>query len=437
MSESKALDTSSRLKKVGATTLAGLVLTAGILSTGLSVDQANAQTITETSQTQEKTVESINMIHDEAKLFTLEEVNELNAFLESNYKSFGVVTAVATIEKLPAGQTMKSWTLSKANELGVGSATESNGLFFGISVKDREYYVAKGSGFKNVSESQLDSILTKNLVPAFKTENYAKGIKSSASAFGSYVKYHAEGDAAYYQALSDEATKKLKLFGYFLGGTLAAGGAAFLVFRYRDKKKDAKVELIKKNINEVSDREWEDYSVQPNHNARMNWLTSRRLYTKLLSIPDNSKVSDSDRNLVDTYISIMKYSSANPSTDESMKTAYERTLVELEEYEKQRKAREEAQRLWSEIPYSERTQFQNLNEQGKRDWLNNRYGNNSDYNSLFSPTNVLMFAAFVSLSDSHGSSSSSSSSSSSYSSSSYDSSSYGGGSFDSGSGGSW
>lgn len=436
MSENKSLNTASRLRKAGATTLAGLVLTAGILSTGLSVDQANAQTVTETSQTQEKTIESINMIHDEAKLFTLEETNELNAFFESNYKSFGVVTAVATIEKLPAGQTMKSWTLSKANELGVGSATESNGLFFGISVKDREYYVAKGAGFKQVSESQLDSILTKNLVPAFKSENYAEGIKSSAASFGSYIKYHAEGDAAYYQALSAESTKNLKIFGYSLVGVLIAGGAGFLIFRYRDKKADAKTELIEKNINEVSDKEWAEYSVQPNYNARRNWLTSRRLYTKLLSIPDHSKVSDLDRSLVDMCISRVKFSNAIPDIEESMKTAYDRRLVELEEYEKKRKAQEEAQRLWNEIPYSERTQFQNLNEQGKRDWLNNRYGNNSNSSDMFSPTNILMFAAFASLASSHGSSSSSSSSDS-YSSSSYNSSSYGGGSFDSGSGGGW
>lgn len=389
------------------------------------------------ASTAKQTKDQINIVFDEANLFTKAEKENLNKFSETNFNSFGVVVAVATIDEIPAGQTMKSWTLNKANELGVGSSKKNNGLFYGIAVDDREYFVAKGSGFSSVSESQLDSILKSKLVPEFKKENYAQGVMSSASAFGSYLKYQVPAQKEYDTALQSSFNESMKKILLTLVGFIVIISGVTIPVYVKKRKKAAKIKAIKDsardNINLLSDKDLEEYSDLPSQTTRREFLNQKRFYSQALNQSEYSEVSEDNMRIIEEVILEEKYLDAKVAEDESIKVAYAKHLVKLDEIAKEEQARQDARTFWNELPYSDRKALSRMDQNGRERWLNERYNSGHYNNSLFTPTNILLFMAINSLANDLYSSENISTSSSD----SYNSSSFGGGSFSGGSGGSW
>ena len=105
--------------------------------------------------------------------FKTEMTRTLAAFHAETCHTLVLVTA-ASLE----GQAIESYSLALANDLGLGYTRFNNGLMLLVAPNDRRARIEVGCGLEDVvSDTAAAQIMSQQLVPAFRSGNYAEGIR--------------------------------------------------------------------------------------------------------------------------------------------------------------------------------------------------------------------------------------------------------------------
>jgi uncharacterized protein len=124
-------------------------------------------------------------ILDGADVFTDAQEADLYKAAEADFNEYGVVYVVETIPTLN-GESLESYSLNRANELGVGSTLTNNGIYVLLSMQERAIRFELGSGVAGkVSDATADVAINDYAVPQFKQENYLNGLTDSMDYLGS------------------------------------------------------------------------------------------------------------------------------------------------------------------------------------------------------------------------------------------------------------
>lgn len=457
------------LKATVGLTLVGSLLFAGLAGT---VSAWGAPTVENTSQNVDVVFDSQNLVSDDQE-------QTINNWSKELYEKYGVSLAVEFVKTTDGP--IKDWTVKRANELGVGSSDLDNGLFYGIALDDRSYFVAKGSGYSKIPDYKLQEILDDKLTPRFKEKDYAGGVIESSRGFGELtLDPNATVDT---KAEQNERVGKVidNVLFMLLGVTLIALLSG-LTFRFvktakakreleekyalqaaKDKeearKRDERRKLIQKidvAVDKMSKLDFFKFARLSNTAKRSLWIQNSKIQETVFRDNSHDLTPSEQINLIEKRIASMNgYSSVTIAPDVSLATSISRYEAQKKkerlEAEKAEKARRErraaelkAKDFWRSLPSNKKKELAKIRSKSDREkWVASNGG--SDLMNSYNPA---IFMAIIGssinsynhqgYSGSSSSSYSSSSSSSSSSYSSYSSSSFGGGSFDGGGGGgSW
>ena len=417
--------------------------------------------------------EIVDVVFDSAELFSEDEEFELNLMAMDFLDAYGVAMAVETVDSI-GGASIEQWTKSRAGERRVGSSELDNGLFYGIAVDDRDFYVAKGNGFASIPDFELQSILDEEMIPRFREGDYLTGVVNSADRFGALAIGEPLEDEAGESASTAEGYREragfLTVFGWIFGAlglVIAAVGGLSLTSKLRERSRTARAdaleleELERKRLAQLrrtdalstlSAQDWKNFAELSGGKLRQKMLLERGVYAQAFDLPAGELPSQSQLNLLDEDISREQFGGApfhgGHSVREARKEHAKRQeqlrrqrTEEAEERRREEGIRRQAKNFWSGLSSREREEYGKLHSDSERQrWISSHGGG-----SVFGLNPIVAFAVFSSLSSESAAAASRSSSSSStdYRSSSstdYGSSNmFGGGSFDSGggAGGSW
>lgn len=452
-----------------------------LISLGLTVFASGLMARAETTDPADQ--ELVNVVFDGADIFTPEEEEQINLHAKDLLETYGTAMAIETVSTVN-GKDMETWTVDRANERRLGSSELDNGLFYGIAVDDREFYVAKGDGYAAIPDYKLQEILDSQMVPLFKAGDFAQGIIDSSESFGELAlspsateDTRAEENAAANKRTS-EIAGAVGIWAVSIIGAAGLGtGAVFAVLTVKRRKRERieaearaerdKAEAEKRRIAEEARRkriaaighlnrtDWKDFARLPDGDARRSWLLDRGIYASAFGIPETTLPDPRYVVMLDSTISSEIFGNVPFLEGKSVREAerayaeeQERARVARAAAEKQRreeeKVRDEAKEFWRGLSDREKREFSKLrSEQDRQSWINSHGGGN-----IFGLNPIIAIAVFLSLSNSFDqaearAAESARSSSTDYSSSSYtDYSSgnmFGGGSFGGGggAGGSW
>lgn len=372
--------------------------------------------------------ELVNVVFDGADAFTPQEEEEINRQAKVIFESYGVAMAVETIPTLD-GRPIEQWTRDRANELGVGSAELNNGLFYGIAINDRDFYVAKGAGYASIPDYKLDNILDRSMVPRFKEGDFAQGVIDSARAFGALtVSPDASTDtrAAEQEATAAAAAEFGKNALLWTGGALAlgaAGAGGFFIVRTvtnrrrereeaEERARQAVLEAERRRIAEarrarlksalepVSRDEISDYAKLEDQNARRSFLKEHGVYNRAFGLtPTEEEMQEVEELLLELH-----FAGISLRANESIREAQRRWKIRLEEErkaaieaERARKEREaiqrEADRFWTRLSPSDRRSYGQLSSDSARQrWVSDRGG--SDILGMNPVIAIALFSSF-------------------------------------------
>lgn len=455
---------------IGLTVILSIVLT--VFVNGLA---AQAETADPSDQ------ELINVVFDGADIFTPEQEEQINLQAKALIENYGTAMAVETVATIN-GKDMETWTVDRANERRVGSSELDNGLFYGIAVDDREFYVAKGDGYAAIPDYKLQEILDGQMVPRFKEGNYAQGVIDSAESFGQLAvsptatdDTRAEEQAAASKR-AGEIAGTVGLWALGITGAVGISTGAFFTVRTVQRRKQRRIEAAERAERErieaerrriaeearqkrvealkiVRSIEWDEFADLSDGRKRHQWLMERNIYAEAFGIPNGIEPEAEEKRTMEKTISETYFGGIPILGDKSVReseVAYareqERIRIARAEAEKKRREEEsvkdEAKQFWRGMSNQDKKEFSRLSsERDRQRWISDHGGSN-----IFGLHPAIAIAMFMSLSTDHtraearAAESARSSSTDYSSSSSYDSSSmFGGGSFGGGggAGGSW
>lgn len=106
--------------------------------------------------------------------------------LETKLREYDADTSnqimVVTIKSLE-GESIEQFTISLAQEWGVGQKEEDNGIVFLTSIEDRELRIEVGYGLEgDVTDLEAKQIIDGVIVPEFKDNNYEAGVTKGVDA---------------------------------------------------------------------------------------------------------------------------------------------------------------------------------------------------------------------------------------------------------------
>ena len=107
---------------------------------------------------------------------TKEKINTLNRQLAASTN--GAQLQVVTITELPNGQSIDSYANAVFQQLGIGDASENNGVLYLVALKEREFRLEVGYGLEGVitDATASDIIDADEVVEAFQDEQYSQGV---------------------------------------------------------------------------------------------------------------------------------------------------------------------------------------------------------------------------------------------------------------------
>ncbi len=123
-------------------------------------------------------------VNDYADLLTPTEEADIAAQLGQARTDTGTEINVVTLSSLrfyATDTTLEDYTTGLFNSWGVGDATANTGVLFIVFRDDQTTRIALGSGYDAADEAAAISIITRDVVPAFRDNNYAGGIKAGVA----------------------------------------------------------------------------------------------------------------------------------------------------------------------------------------------------------------------------------------------------------------
>lgn len=409
----------------------GLSILLSIFLTFAVSAMAGAATVTPepTASSQPAEAELVNVVFDGADLFSPIEVEALNRSAKSLLEEYGVAMAVEVVPTIN-GRDIEQWTTDRANERGVGSSELNNGLFYGIALDDREFYVAKGDGFASIPDSELKAILDSTMIPQFKNGSYAEGIIYSAQKFGALATGEAPAAVDPYSQplISGDGAAILAKAAAWTGGALAVFGigiGAVVFGRRRAERKRAEAEALRlaeqdkarealrqKRIDAlrktVEGSQWTEFAALPDSAARTKWLKDRQTYSYAFDLPRGVEPSSEHITALNGVISGLLFNNLRFVDDLSIRQAErdhqkalekaqkERAIAE-EKRRKEEAIRQEARGFWNGLSKADRQSYSKLRSDADRQrWVADRGGA-----TIFGLNPIIAYAVLMSLSNDH------------------------------------
>lgn len=120
-------------------------------------------------------------VNDYAQLLTAEERTALEQKLTGFEKQTGNEIAVATINSLE-GDTVENFAEELFAEWNIGKSGQDNGILLLIAKEDREMRIEVGYGLEpELTDLEASHLIQNVLVPAFREENYFKGVDEATT----------------------------------------------------------------------------------------------------------------------------------------------------------------------------------------------------------------------------------------------------------------
>jgi len=129
----------------------------------------------------------VGFLNDFAHILSATDSATINAQLTNVNTSTGAQVTVVTIPSL-GDETIETYAVKLFQEWGIGIKGKDNGLLIVIAPNDQEARIEVGYGLEGtVTDLQAGNIVRTVMIPAFKTGDYAGGIRSAVEAVGGLI----------------------------------------------------------------------------------------------------------------------------------------------------------------------------------------------------------------------------------------------------------
>src|SRR5882672_5727987 len=119
-------------------------------------------------------------VNDFAKLLTAEDSGAIGAALTKLRDDTGIHVVVGAIQSIhvygTGDQTIESFATNLFNEWGIGDSQRNDGVLILVAVNDRKVRIELGSGYGNIYNEQMQSVINRQMLPHFRKNNYSRGI---------------------------------------------------------------------------------------------------------------------------------------------------------------------------------------------------------------------------------------------------------------------
>jgi uncharacterized protein len=170
-------------------------------------------------------------VSDFADLLDPTEEATLTKTLKEARDSTQVHIAVVTMGRIADygsdGQSIETYAKKLFNAWGIGDMTRDDGVLILVAKDDREMRIALGRGYDAVYDGYAQRVIDSDMLPAFKMNDYARGIAQGAQATIDRI---AKPFASHQTPQPIAEPSNLPIFGLF---GLGAMGMALLAFRRR------------------------------------------------------------------------------------------------------------------------------------------------------------------------------------------------------------
>ena len=118
-------------------------------------------------------------VNDFANVFSIDQKTSLEAKFSSLEKETSIEVSVVTIPLL-GDETIETYSGKLFEEWSIGKANQDNGLLILVSPSDRQVRIEVGYGLEPVITDAVSSAIMRNvMIPAFKSNDYFRGINSA------------------------------------------------------------------------------------------------------------------------------------------------------------------------------------------------------------------------------------------------------------------
>lgn len=218
------------------------------------------------SEVQDPQADHRGWVTDHADILPADVEIRLEALLDAVHQDLGAEVVVVTVGDVDA-PTPKDFATQLFNTWGIGDATANNGLLVLMVMDQRRIEMETGYGLETVlTDGWLGRVRTDQMVPSFKTGDFAGGIEAGMVAIDGRLREYPtevrEGTRVEIAHMAEETGPGISseivtygLAGGGLGGLalVAGGGAAFAVRRRRRRCPTCKTQMRK--LDEVEEDE--------------------------------------------------------------------------------------------------------------------------------------------------------------------------------------
>ena len=170
---------------------------------------------------------------DTAGILSARARNELNEYLVAASEQTGVQVAVLTVPSLN-GETIASYGIAAAEAWGLGQRGADNGVLLTVAMEEHEVRIDVGYGLEEkLTDTACGLIIRQHIVPAFRSGDYAAGIKAGVEKIvavatdSATIATDADPDGG---SLADIIIPAI-MFALFFGIVASAQGYGFLAYR--------------------------------------------------------------------------------------------------------------------------------------------------------------------------------------------------------------
>lgn len=122
------------------------------------------------------------LLNDFASLMSPDEQYELEKDLVAFNDTTSIQITIVTVNSLE-GKEIASYSFELGNKWGVGNKGKENGVVILVSKLERKAFIATGYGMEGVLPDALcATIVRRDMIPAFREEQYFKGFENAVSA---------------------------------------------------------------------------------------------------------------------------------------------------------------------------------------------------------------------------------------------------------------
>lgn len=122
--------------------------------------------------------ENIGYVNDFEKLFTTEQINDLNQIIEIHENETSNEIAIVSIISYSPYENLFDYSFALANHWGVGKKDKDNGVLIVFGKQLREIRIQVGYGLeKKLKDEEAKRIIDDVIIPEFKKGDFFSGIK--------------------------------------------------------------------------------------------------------------------------------------------------------------------------------------------------------------------------------------------------------------------